>query len=283
MAVNPVREKRDLLYIFGLQNPSSLLIRVAISGEVQVVAEGSLPNERVTVLLQPSDNFGFTRSYNLLDFAPITWWRTSSTLMRAVESGWLYVDIPDGPGPSAPAALENPDCCDLAILKPPSPQVGDLLMWDGTSWTKLSPGTAGWVLTSNGVSVPPTYQAVTIPPVTNTTIFVPMALDQSTDNAGFEMVGGFSLDASDYTDIRFVTLGAVTNVLLVGEINLYNLTDSATVITHTFTSTNPTSITSAALSLPSGPKVYEVRIRVTGGTPPADRVICTWAGLKLKE
>lgn len=94
MAVNPVREKRDLLFIFGLPNPSGLLARVAISGEVQVIAEGSLPTERVTVLLQPSDNLGFTRTYNLLDFAPITWWRTSSTLMRAVENGWLYVDIP---------------------------------------------------------------------------------------------------------------------------------------------------------------------------------------------
>ena len=284
MPANPVREKRDLLYIFGLPNPSELLVRVAISGEVQVIAVGPSPLDRTTVLLQPPDGSIFnSRTYNLLEFAPVEWWRTSTTLLRAVENGWLYVDVADvQPAQKQPVQVGQ-DCCELAIMKPASPVTGDLLVWNGTEWTTLNTGgTVGTVLTSNGPMLLPSYQAVPSPTITNT-MFLPITLDQSTDQPSFDMVGGFGLNAADYTQIQFVTLGAVTSNLLTGEIRLHNLTDAAAVITHTYNTTNPTKITSAPLILPAGEKVYEIRIRVTGGSPPADRVFCTWGGLLLTE
>jgi hypothetical protein len=283
MPANPVREKRDLLFIFGLPNPSELLVRVAISGEVQVIAQGPNPLDRTTVLLQPPDGGIFnSRTYNLLEFAPIEWWRPSTTLLRAVENGWLYVDVADVQPAQQQAAITEPDCCELAVLKPPNPLIGDLLVWNGTEWTTLNPGgTAGNVLTSNGPLLLPSYQPVVVP--ATGAAYLPITLDQSTDQGSFDMVGGFSLNAADYSQVQFVTLGVVTSNTLAGEIRLYNLTDAAIVVTHTYTSTNPTKIVSAPLVLPVGEKVYEIRIRVTGGVPPADRVFCTWGGLLLTE
>ena len=158
MPANPVREKRDLLYIFGLPNPTELLVRVAISGEVQVIAQGPNPLDRALVLLQPPDGNNFQpRIYNLLEFAPIAWWRTSTTLINAVENGWLYVDLSTNvvvPQPSQP----EPDCCELSIPRPPSPLTGDVLVWNGIEWTTLSPGILGNVITSNGPLTLPSYQ-----------------------------------------------------------------------------------------------------------------------------
>ncbi len=157
MAANPVIEKRNLLTVFGLVNPETLLVRVAISGEVQVTADDAngMP---VNVLLQPADPTIGSRQYNLLDYAPIGSWKVSSTLMRAVTNGWLYVDTPASNAPS-PIVIEEPDCCDLAILKPPDAELGDIMVYDGSDWVRLPvSGTAGSVLTSNGVGAQPTYQ-----------------------------------------------------------------------------------------------------------------------------
>lgn len=158
MPANSIREKRDLLYILGLPNPTELLVRVAITGEVQVVAQGPLPLNRVAVPLQPADQFGDSRTYNLLEFAPIAWWRSSSTLLRAVENGWLYVDIPEAP-PDIPESLPPFDCCDLALMKPTTPSVeGDMIAFDGNVWVNVTPGLAGQVLVSNGLNQVPSFQ-----------------------------------------------------------------------------------------------------------------------------
>jgi len=96
VAPNPVREKRDLLYVLGLPSPTELVVRVGISGEVQVRARDPLnpATPEVVVALQPPDNFAPQGcKYNLLNFAPVEWWRLSQSLVTAVESGWLYVDV----------------------------------------------------------------------------------------------------------------------------------------------------------------------------------------------
>jgi hypothetical protein len=111
--------------------------------------------------------------------------------------------------------------------------------------------------------------------------YAAVAVNASSDSSTFELVGGFSLDASDYSEVRFKTLASVTDSGLTGEIQLYNLTDNAPVVTHTYTSTTPSEVLSSPLTLPASAKVYEVRHRVTGGTPPGDRVVTSWAGFKF--
>lgn len=119
---------------------------------------------------------------------------------------------------------------------------------------------------------------------------VAMSLDAETDQPTYQVVGNFALHPDDYTltgttrEIRFLVVGLVTNLITTGDIQLYNLTDSAVVATHSFTGapeTSPTKKVSAALILPASEKMYEVRIRVTGGTPPTDKVFAMWAGVQI--
>lgn len=119
---------------------------------------------------------------------------------------------------------------------------------------------------------------------------IAMALDAETDQSTYQVVGNFSLNPADYDisgmtqEIRFLAVGLITNSVTSGDIQLFNLTDSAVVATHTFTGapeTSPTKKLSSALVLPVSEKMYEVRIRVTGGTPPTDKVFAMWAGFQI--
>jgi hypothetical protein len=111
---------------------------------------------------------------------------------------------------------------------------------------------------------------------------LPLATNESTDQATFQVIGSFELDATEHDSVQFSTVANVTDGALTGEIQLFNLTDAGAVITHTYPGTlTPASTVSAVLSLPAGPRLYEVRHRVTGGTPPNDRIVTSWAGFKI--
>ena len=151
MPANPVQEKRDLNFIFGFPNPIELLVRVAITGEVQLSADNEV-GVPVNVTLQPSDPSGPQRVYNLLEFAPIASWRASSSLLKAVGFGWLYVDVANVAAPAP--VVGNPDF----IPYPDNPVEGDLLVFNGVEWVSLPAGAGGLILTSNGVGTIPSYQ-----------------------------------------------------------------------------------------------------------------------------
>lgn len=111
--------------------------------------------------------------------------------------------------------------------------------------------------------------------------FIAMATDAVTDQSSYVLVGGFTLDASTVSSVRFKTVASVSGGGLTGNVQLFNLTDATQVIVHSHTGTTPNEVVSIPLVLPSGTKVYEVRIRVLGGTPPTDIVTALWAGLVL--
>lgn len=155
MAANPITEKRDLSLILGLQNPSALIVRNATQGQLQISAMVS--GLVVGISLNP------LVPHNLLDTAPVSSWRTSSTLMTAVENGWLFVDLAEDqvtPTPGGGVLPEEPACC--GIVPPFNPQIGDLLVYSGTAWDRLPPGTSGRFLRTNGNGLLPTWEEVTI-------------------------------------------------------------------------------------------------------------------------
>lgn len=284
MAANPVREKRDLLFILGQADPANLIVRNAITGTVVVVGIGPNPTDRANVSIPAKDISGVAKQVNLLEFAPIAWWRDSPTLLNAVESGWLLVDV-DGPVP-APTEEAQPSASlfDLFIARPPNAQEGDLITYDisAGSWVRLPVGPSGWILGSNGPGSQPSYKdpASIIPVTTN----LAMATNEATDSATFIAAGAFPLDGSDYSTIRMLSVASVTSGGLTGEVQLYNLTDAIVVPggTNTYAGiTAPTDLITGALALDPTPKLYELRFRVTGGTPPADRINLAYAGLEL--
>jgi hypothetical protein len=277
MAANPVREKRDLLFILGRPDPQNLRVRNAITGTVTVVGIGPGPNDRVTVNLPASDDGGTGLQMDLLEFAPAEWWRASPTLLTAVEAGWLYVDLDATESGISEDSISEPSLFDLFIARPPNETLGDLIAWNGDAWVRVPDGTPGQVLTSFAPGLP-AWGDIALPPITGAAT---MVTQQSSDSSTYEVIGGLSFDASKYSTVRFETLASVTGGGLTGEIQLYNLTDAVVVTTNPYVGvTSPTKLVTGALSLPASEKIYEVRARVTGGTPPGDRVIVTHAGFE---
>lgn len=112
---------------------------------------------------------------------------------------------------------------------------------------------------------------------------VVMANNQSTDSDSDVVVGAFPIAAGDYPSrtIKFLATASVTGGGLTGHVKLYNVTDSALVSDHTFTGVSTAKQISSALILPSAEKMYEIRISVSGGAGPSDRILCMWAGLQI--
>lgn len=115
---------------------------------------------------------------------------------------------------------------------------------------------------------------------------IPLVLNVNTDQSTLQSGGAFALDPTVYEGgyIRLLVVAYITNALTTGEIVLYNLTDSVTVTTITYTgvgSLTPTKQVSVPLTLVASEKIYEIRFRVTGGTPPADKVYLMWAGFQI--
>lgn len=116
---------------------------------------------------------------------------------------------------------------------------------------------------------------------------IAIALNEITDQSTYQAVGNFQLNPNDYLldgttlVIKFAGVSVVSSGILTGNILLRNLTDASDVATLIFTSTTPTKQVSGTLSLPMSAKMYEVRLRVTGGTPPLDTTELQWAGFEI--
>lgn len=112
-------------------------------------------------------------------------------------------------------------------------------------------------------------------------------LHQNTDASSDQVVGAFTFDKTDFstaTTIKFKATGYVTSGSLTGTLTMYNLTDSSSVAALTFTSVTIGEQISADVkaSLPSSDKVYEFRLKVTGGSGPSDLVLIEWAGIEIR-
>lgn len=95
--------------------------------------------------------------------------------------------------------------------------------------------------------------------------------------------GSFNLVGADFSAVKFLTLGSVSRAGLTGTIELFNLTDNVTIISHTVTTTTPVRQLSAALTLPAGAKTYEVRIRVDVPLTPADMILLAMAAFQVSR
>lgn len=114
-------------------------------------------------------------------------------------------------------------------------------------------------------------------------------LHQNTNYNTDVVVGAFTFDKTDFstaTTIKFKATGYVSVGTLTGTLTLYNLTDATSVVSLTFTSVTIGEQISADIksSLPSSHKVYECRLKVTGGGGPGsgDLVLIEWAGLEIR-
>jgi hypothetical protein len=155
------KERAQLDTLLNTPGLTSLPVRVVIAGEVQVVAQGPLPVDRLPVVLEPGKN------YNLLDFAPQSWWRGSPSLYSAVDNRWIEV-IDSTSGGISPTPIVTPTV--QYIPMPSGAQEGDLLVYDGSQWVAFSPGVAGTVLTSNGPGTEPTFQPLPPSPGTGSVL-----------------------------------------------------------------------------------------------------------------
>jgi hypothetical protein len=147
----PSQDLARLLRLLNQPGLTNLPAVNATSGEVQIIAVGPGPLDRVTLIMEPS------RPYNLLEYAVQSWWLASVTLLFAVEQGWVLI-----PDPNAPTTVPDVQIAEVTqyIVAPANPGIGDLLVWDGYAWVLLPPTTNGYVLTSNGLLTVPSYQAV---------------------------------------------------------------------------------------------------------------------------
>lgn len=218
--------------ILGQANPAQLVIRVGIGAEVQVRAadpDGVLPD--AVVRMRPPDNFAPTgRSYDLLGFAPIEWWRESESLVDAMGAGWLFVVVDPTAAPAPQPSQPEPSLFDLFVARPPNETLGDMLAWNGSTWVRVPDGNAGEVLTSQAPGVPE-WAPVALPPINGRST---MVTQNSTDSSTYEVLGGLAFDASDFTEVRFSVLAYVTSGALTGQVQLYNLTDATVVSTTPF-------------------------------------------------
>lgn len=98
--------KRNLAVVLGQTNPQELLVRVVSTGEIQVVGLGP-NNDRVPVTLEPFTNDP-THQYNLIQFAPASYWKASTSLTRMVEQGLLEVDITTTTDVAVPSVSTTP-------------------------------------------------------------------------------------------------------------------------------------------------------------------------------
>jgi hypothetical protein len=119
---------------------------------------------------------------------------------------------------------------------------------------------------------------------------ITISTNEPTDQSTFSAIGAFALDPDDYeitgtaVEFRFLVTGSITNSVTTGSIQLFDLTGAAIVTTITFNGApdlTPQKKISSLLALPSGERLYEVRIKVTGGTPPTDKLLASWTGFQI--
>jgi hypothetical protein len=97
---------------------------------------------------------------------------------------------------------------------------------------------------------------------------IPLAVENVTDQVAPVLVGGISFNKAGYpgATFRFLAVGAVDDAAHTGTVQLYDLTNMAEVNHQHFTSATPAAVTSAALALPAGAAILEVRIWVDAGS-----------------
>jgi len=124
MATNPAIERAKLFAFLRADNPTTLPVFVETAGEIQLVAVGPNAGERTVVQLKPK------RSYELLNYAPITWWQqpaSTAELSAALNNGWISV-------PEDPSSLPPP-----AVAPAPDEQDHFLIKWHQVSAPQLAP------------------------------------------------------------------------------------------------------------------------------------------------
>lgn len=144
---------QDLARLTTLLNApgvTNIPVRNLLSGELVITAQGPGTLDVIRVTLDEA------QTLNLLEVAPQSWWRASPDLEDSVRNNWLAVLDPNA-GVFVPAPIVTPATVTF-IPAPANPGIGDLLYWNGISWALFVPGTSGYVLTSNGPGVLPTYQ-----------------------------------------------------------------------------------------------------------------------------
>lgn len=137
-----------LLSVPGIENIPVMNIS---SGELTLEANGGGPQDRIQFIIDP----GAVR--NLLEFAPREWWQDSESLFGAVDTGLLSVLDPNSQQAVNGAALASePEY----IISPADAMTGDMLVYNGDTWISLPAGPIGYVITSGGPGIEPTYQPV---------------------------------------------------------------------------------------------------------------------------
>ena len=140
-----------------------------------------------------------------------------------------------------------------------APSSGEVLTWSGTQWEPAASAGGGGVVTSLGITSAQFASSLTP-----------------------QVIGNFELDSSSYTTVRLLSVGYVSGGGVTGTIELFNLTDTVSEYTETFVGvTTPTRRISGALVLPGSAKMYEIRARLTVGTPSVDFLFAQWAGFEL--
>jgi hypothetical protein len=89
----PGVSKGLLLRLLTTPGATNVPVKLTIRGELQLTAVGVGPLDRLNFTFEPDV------TTNLLDLAPASWWTASTSLLDAVNNGWLIVDK---------AALEAP-------------------------------------------------------------------------------------------------------------------------------------------------------------------------------
>lgn len=147
---NPTIERATLTRLLNTPNLTVLVVNVVIQGQIQIEASGPGALDRVKVLLLPG------APQNILDYAPSSWWLNSTSLFSAVDNGFLDV-VTETPVTQSAAIPRT----GRYIPEPMNPQLGDMLVYNGVGWDRLPAGPLGYVVTSNGPGIVPTYQPQT--------------------------------------------------------------------------------------------------------------------------
>ena len=111
--------------------------------------------------------------------------------------------------------------------------------------------------------------------------YLPLALNEQTVSSSNIVVGEFPLNADAYNAVEFRTVYKVTDAAAAAHVELYNVTDASLEHDHTGSDLTTTTLDTSGLALPSGIKLYQVRMRITPNTPGVDTLFMRWAGLIL--
>ncbi len=146
------KDKSLLLRLLNTPGITSIPVLSVVAGELTLEAQG--PN--VLDLVRYIFESGVSR--NLLEIAPVEWWQTSESLEQAVIAGFIRVLDPNAEVAqvASPIVVAEEDF----ITVPPNSALGDLIVYNGSTFVTFPPGPLGFVVTSAGPGAAPSYQPV---------------------------------------------------------------------------------------------------------------------------